>query len=214
MKGKKSVAVWIMVWLLVASSIVRGQGDLERTVITSDTMEMRGSAERNYFTFRGGVQVRGTNLEIRCDLLTVIAGRGGDAVAEQVVGEFGALEAITAVGNVEIHQAGRSAYAGRAEVDPRAGTVVLKDGPKVVDGEVEVTGYQFVLHRGERKFEVIPAPDGQGGAGRSTVRLGAMPDLGFEQDEAALRAQAEAAVEGAKEGEDAEGGAVEPEPEN
>jgi lipopolysaccharide export system protein LptA len=156
---------------------------LESTVITSGRLEMQGTLERNFFYFSGEVEVRGTNLQIRCDDLTVVALREGSASA--TIGTIGAVEEIVAKGNVEIHQAGRSAYAGMAEVDPRKGTVTLSDQPRIIDGEVEVEGYQFVLHKGEKRFESVPDPNAPEGApSRSVVRLGAMPDLGFAQDEA------------------------------
>ena len=170
--------------LLLCGGVVHAQesNPVQNTVITSLYLEMQGTAEKNYFYFTGDVQVTGTNLEIGCEELTVISLREGPEGA--TIGNIGAIEQIVARGNVEIHQAGRSAYAGLAEVDPKAGTVVLSDNPKVVDDEVEVTGYQFVLHRGDKKFESIPDPNAPlNQPSRSVVRLGAMPDLGFDQEE-------------------------------
>ncbi len=160
-------------------------GATKETVISSHRLEMQGTEEKNFFYFEGAVEVRGTNLRLSCERLTVVSAREG--AAEEGVGEIGAIEKIVARGDVEIHQAGRSAYAGLAEVDPRAGTVTLSENPRVTDGETEVTGYQFVLHRGEKRFESIPEPDAGGEKpGRSVVRLGAMPDLGFNQEEEAV----------------------------
>ena len=153
------------------------------TLITSQHLEMQGSADRNYFYFSGDVEVTGTNLKILCDELTVTSLREGPDGA--TIGTIRAIESIVARGSVEIHQAGRSAYAGRAEVDPKAGTVVLSDQPRIVDGEVAVEGYQFILNKGERKFVSVPDPNAPASApSRSVVRLGAMPDLGFNQEEA------------------------------
>ncbi len=164
------------------SALAQEPAAVQNTVITSLHLEMQGTAEKNYFYFTGDVQVSGTNLDIGCDELTVVSLREGPEGA--TIGNIGAIEQIVASGNVEIHQAGRSAYAGRAEVDPKAGTVVLSENPKVVDDEVEVTGYQFVLHRGEKKFESVPDPNAPANEpSRSVVRLGAMPDLGFDQEE-------------------------------
>lgn len=160
----------------------------DRTVITSETLEMQGTESRNYFYFRKDVVVIGTNLELHCDELTVTAMRRGAEDDDSTVGEIGALERIVAVGNVRIYQAGRAAYAGRAEVNPTAGTVTLIDSPRVVDREVEVEGYQFILHQGDRRFESIPDPDAPvGQPSRSVVRLGALPDLGFDQEEDKIR---------------------------
>jgi len=152
------------------------------TVITSHTLEMEGTEERNYFYFRENVEVRGNNLRISCDSLTVTARRSGDQSA--AIGEIGPIESIVAVGSVEIHQAGRSAFAGKAEVDPVAGTVTLSENPRIVDDEVEVEGYQFVLKKGEKKFISVPDPNAPAEKpSRSVVRLGGLPDLGFNQEE-------------------------------
>jgi hypothetical protein len=156
---------------------------LEETRITSGRLEMQGTLERNFFYFTESVEVTGTNLRILCDDLTVVALREG--TTEATIGTIGAIEEIVAKGGVEIHQAGRSAYAGLAEVDPVKGTVTLSQSPRIVDGEVEVEGYQFVLHKGEKRFESVPDPNApEGKPSRSVVRLGAMPDLGFDQEEA------------------------------
>jgi len=159
--------------------------DPEPTLITSERLEMQGTTGKNYFYFTGAVRVEGTNLEILCEELTVVAGREGPEQA--TIGRLDAIDQIIAAGAVEIHQAGRSAYAQRAEVDPVAGTVTLSGSPRIVDGDVEVEGYQFVLHKGERKFVSIPDPNAPSEApSRSVVRLGAMPDLGFDQEEASI----------------------------
>lgn len=176
----------------------------QKTVITSLHLEMQGTAEKNYFYFSGDVKVKGTNLEILCDDLTVISMREGPEGA--TIGTIGSIDKILASGSVEIHQAGRSAFAGRAEVNPQAGTVVLSQDPRIVDDEVEVEGYQFVLHKGDKKFESIPDPNAPAEApSRSVVRLGAMPDLGFDQEEEAISVDdklRDATAEEMKEGKD------------
>jgi lipopolysaccharide export system protein LptA len=159
--------------------------DISKTLITSLHLEMQGTAGKNYFYFSGDVEVKGTNLVINCDELTVVSLREGSEGA--TVGSIGAIEEIIAQGNVEIHQAGRSAYAGLAEVNPQLGTVVLSESPRIVDDEVEVEGYQFVLHKGEKKFTSVPDPNAPAEEpSRSVVRLGAMPDLGFDQEEESI----------------------------
>jgi lipopolysaccharide export system protein LptA len=160
-------------------------GQVENTLITSNHLEMQGTEGKNYFYFSGDVLVKGTNLEIKCEELTVVSLREGPEGA--TVGSIGAIEKIVARGDVAIHQAGRSAFAGLAEVDPQAGTVVLSESPRIVDDEVEVQGYQFVLHKGEKKFTSVPDPNAAADEpSRSVVRLGAMPDLGFDQEEEAI----------------------------
>ncbi|NBD38729.1 MAG: hypothetical protein GVY10_09185 [Verrucomicrobia bacterium] len=168
--------------LLLCHGVVAQERVPEKTVITSDRLEMQGTEGKNFFYFEGRVRVEGTNLQLACERLTVVAAREG--AKGEGVGEIGAIEEIIARGEVEIHQAGRSAYAGLAKVDPRAGTVTLAENPRVTDGDTEVTGYRFVLHRGEKRFESIPDPDAPPEKpSRSVVRLGAMPDLGFDQTE-------------------------------
>jgi lipopolysaccharide export system protein LptA len=154
---------------------------IEPTIITSVRLEMQGTEARNHFYFTEDVVVKGTNLLIKCEELTVVAFREGDE--EATIGQIGALESIIARGSVEIQQAGRTAYAGLAEVDPREGTVTLSDNPRIIDDDVEVSGYQFVLHQGRKTFESIPDPNAPSEQpSRSVVRLGALPDLGFAQE--------------------------------
>lgn len=202
---------FLFLFCIVLSSLPAGGygqadgGGLESTVITSSRLEMQGTIERNYFYFSGDVEVRGTNLQILCDALTVVAMREGSASA--TIGTIGAVEEIVAKGHVTIHQAGRSAYAGLAEVDPVRGTVTLSESPRIVDGEVEVEGYQFVLHKGEKRFESVPDPNAPvGEPSRSVVRLGAMPDLGFAQEEETItvddRLESEAASPATESGAD------------
>ena len=151
-----------------------------QTEITSETLEMQGTEFRNYFYFRKNVRVVGNNLEITCDDLTVCAIRAGSPDA--AVGQVGAIESIVATGNVHIRQEGREAFAARAEVDPKAGTVTLTGNPRIKDREVEVEGYKFILHKDRKTFESIPDPNATPGSSRSVVRLGALPDLGFNQE--------------------------------
>lgn len=175
----------ILLLLTAAPRMPAQVAEPEATLISSERLEMQGTAERNYFYFTGEVEVKGTNLQILCEELTVVAMRDGPE--EATIGRLDAIDGIIARGEVEIHQAGRSAYAGLAEVDPRAGTVTLSEEPRIVDGDVEVEGYQFVLHKGEKKFESVPDPNAAADEpSRSVVRLGAMPDLGFDQEEAAI----------------------------
>lgn len=180
---QRTISLQVLLGILLLCHGVAARDSVpEETVITSERLEMQGTEGKNFFYFEGQVRVEGTNLQLACDRLTVVAAREG--ARSEGVGEIGAIEEIIARGDVEIHQAGRSAYAGLAKVDPRAGTVTLAENPRVTDGETEVTGYQFVLHRGEKRFESIPDPNAPAAKpSRSVVRLGAMPDLGFDQTE-------------------------------
>jgi lipopolysaccharide export system protein LptA len=173
----------LALFLVPSASVLSAQEQVQQdTIITSEHLEMQGTEEKNYFYFSGSVEVKGTNLYLSCNELTVVSLREGPTGA--TIGSIGALEKIVASGAVVIEQAGRMAYAGRAEVDPHAGTVVLSESPRIIDDEVAVEGYQFVLNKGEKKFVSVPDPNAPAEEpSRSVVRLGAMPDLGFDQAE-------------------------------
>lgn len=169
-----------------------------RTVIDSDSLEMQGTGERNFFYFRGNVHVSGQNLEIHCENLVITASRGGDEDA--TVGEIGAIERIVASGDVEIQQAGRRAVAGRAEVDPVEGTITLSENPRIIDGEVEVEGYAFVFYKDDKRIETIADPDATPDQpSRSRVSLGALPEIDFAQPEEEITVLGRVAAPGAGE---------------
>lgn len=148
-----------------------------QTVIQSEELTMVGEEEINTFFFEREVRVIATNLFIACDRMIVRAAREGDPAA--TVGEFGSILDIVAEGNVVIEQAGRRATAGRAEVDPGAGTMVLSDHPVVSDGETEIQGWKLLLNRGEQKVRVLSDPEGREADRRVRVFLDALPDMGM-----------------------------------
>lgn len=157
------------------------------TVIESDYLELESGAERNLFIFRDNVTVFGNNLVVSCDYMEVIAARedAGSADPDATMGKIGAIEKITAVGNVIILQEGRKAYAGRAEVIPAEEKVVLLDGPRVVDAGIVVTGCRMLLLKSERRAQVLPC-EGEGAGPnvsrqRPTVTLAPLEDLGYEE---------------------------------
>jgi len=169
---------WIsLVWVFWAGVSFAEEG---KTVITSGTLEMQGTEDRNHFYFKGGVEVIGAELTIICDELVVIAFRDGDAGA--AVGEIGAIESILAEGHVVIEQAGRKATAGRAEVNPVKGTVTLSKHPKIIDNDVEVEGYQFVIHTADKRVETIADPNASPDQpSRSKVTLSGIKQMDFSQ---------------------------------
>lgn len=145
------------------------------TVITSDRLEMTTNARRNAFVFEGDVRVEATNMTATCDRLEVLANRRPDSDPDAAIGQIGRIEEIIATGNVIISQAGRTARAGRAEIFPGEGKVILSDGPRLVDERgVTATGERMTLEQG-RKRALIE------GGGR--VILPDIPDLGFDAEE-------------------------------
>lgn len=163
-------------------SVGDGRREGPKTVIQSDSLEMRSGQVRNYFFFRDDVRVEGTNLIVTCDLLEVVARREGVGDdPDATIGQFGTIESIIATGNVEISQFGRRAEAGRAQVLPHEGRVVLTEGPRVYDGQGEVSGWRITLLRDERRALVETDPDLA--EDRATVILSELPDLGYKGDE-------------------------------
>ena len=163
-----------------------------QTVIDSDQLTMQGTDDYNEFTFSGRVRAEGRDMLLLADDLVVHARRARNA--EGAVGEFGSIQTIVATGNVEIRQAGRVAYAGRAEVRPDEGLVVLSDSPRIVDERATVEGWQIVYNSETKTVQVLPDPAQQGRDGqRSRVILAesAIPQLDYEhirQPEAAPQA--------------------------
>ncbi|KAF0094997.1 MAG: hypothetical protein E1N59_1425 [Puniceicoccaceae bacterium 5H] len=159
--------------------------EIPRTVITSEEMEWQGTPIQNFFYFQGDVKVQGNNLELACDRLSVTT--TAEREKEGTVGQIGPVQEIIAEGNVHISQAGREAFAGRAEMDTEKGTVTLRQEPRVVQGETEILadrGYMLVLYKDEMKIRLVPDPDIPTPANsRSRLKLGGMPNMGLEQAE-------------------------------
>ncbi len=155
------------------------------TVIDSDSLTMQGTDDYNEFTFAGRVHAEGRELLLLADKLVVKARRQQARRApEGAVGQIGAIESIVATGNVEIRQAGRVAYAGRAEVQPDAGLVILSENPRIVDEKATVKGWKIVYNSQNKTVQVLPDPNQpqQGERQRSRVILSesAIPPLDYE----------------------------------
>lgn len=154
-------------------------GSEPRTLILSDRLELVTSESANRFLFEGNVRVEGNNLEATCDRMEVLANRKAGSEPEATFGEIGSIESILATGRVRITQGGRRAEAGRAEIFPREGKVILTENPKVIDEKgMEATGTRMILLQGERKAVIEGAPEG-GTKGRPRVVLPSIPDLGY-----------------------------------
>lgn len=172
--------VCMLMCAAVSPAFAAEDEELPLTIVESDALEMNATDDHNFFYFTGNVRVTGTNLAVTCDRLEVVTSRTGDS--EATIGKITAIESIVATGGVEIFQAGRLITAGRAELSPRDGLVILTDQPKIIDGEVEVSGWRITLLKGERKALVEADPE-QGQGGRPTVKLDSLPDLGYREKE-------------------------------
>lgn len=140
------------------------------TTITSDQMDMQGTADKNYFTFIKNVKVNGENLALTCNRLEVVSARAGDPNA--TIGKIGAIETIIAKGNVVITQGTRTAYAGHAVMDPRLGLLILTEDPRIVDGDTTVMGSEITLD----KQKNVRVKDGK------TILSGELPKFNFDRE--------------------------------
>jgi lipopolysaccharide export system protein LptA len=158
---------------VIALSAPAGEAP-QPTVITSDTLDMRGGDADTISIFDGHVVVVATGLRLSCDHLEVVSARIGDK--DDTVGQQDRFKSLIAVGNVRIIQGDREATCGRAEVRPREDMITLTNNPVVTDhgnGTV-ATGDPLVMMRRERhvrgKNVKITAP--------------AIRDLGFDPKQA------------------------------
>ncbi len=149
------------------------------TIISSDSLVMRSQRNMNHFRFQGKVRVESTNLTLESEQLEIISLREEDLDQTDVmIGEFGGIQRIIAKGHVVILQAGRRAEAGIAEIFPIEGKLVLKDSPRVLDGQGEVRGWRITFLKDDKQALVEIDPKNH--ENRPTLRLSELPDLGFQ----------------------------------
>lgn len=142
------------------------------TVFESEHGEMQTFEEETRFLLRGNVRVTGNNLRVFCDRLEVYAPREGIKAGGAPAG---GITRILALGNVRIEQAGREAHAGRAEVFPQEGRIVLTESPMIRDDQGMVTGERITFIQGEARAIV------EGGeTGPARITLPTLPDLGAD----------------------------------
>ena len=184
-KGKVGFAALLEIICFLAATMPCGmlEAAVGKTVIESDQLTVLSSTERNIFYFHSNVRVQDPGLVVTSDDLEIEALRGTSSDVADTLGEFGAIQRIVATGNVVIEQAGRRAVAGRAEVRPSAGIVILTESPRVYDKYGEVSGWRITLEKSTRRAVVESVPPGKEGADsdtlRPTVKFGALPDLAF-----------------------------------
>jgi lipopolysaccharide transport protein LptA len=140
------------------------------TVIESDSMEMVTTDEETRFVFSNNVRVTGNNLTVHCDRLEVLSARHDND--RDAAPELGRIQTIFALGNVRIQQETRLATAGRAELFPQEGKIVLLDSPMIIDDQGRVSGERITLYQGESRAVV---DSGEGRPAR--IILPSLPDL-------------------------------------
>jgi lipopolysaccharide export system protein LptA len=123
----------------------------QATVITSDTLDMRGGDTETVSVFDGHVVVVGTGLRLTCDHLEVVSVRIGDK--DDTIGQQDRFKSLIALGNVHIIQGEREATCGRADVRPRENKITLTENPVVKDNGngTMASGDELVMLRGDRQ---------------------------------------------------------------
>jgi len=153
------------------------------TEIFSDNLVMVSREKDNYFLFTGNVEIHATNMVATCERLEVYASKDAEPSPEKKQDKekkkekapIGKIERIMAIGKVRLIQQDRVATAGKAEIYPQEGRVVLLESPVVTDKQGTLTGYRITLLQGEQKVTV------ESGAGqRPKITLPQIPDLGID----------------------------------
>ena len=159
----------------------------EKTEIFSDNLVMVSRDKDNHFLFTGNVEIRATNMVATCERLEVYAGKKVQAnsktptVTKDGQAPIGKIDKILALGGVRLVQQDRVATAGKAEIYPQKGMVVLLDSPVVTDPQGSLSGYRITLIQGEQKVLVESGP-GQ----RPKITLPQIPDLGIDGKKKAI----------------------------
>ena len=154
----------------------------DKTEIYSDNLVMVSGEKGNHFLFTGNVEVHATNMVATCQRLEVYSGKEkqqktkapAPVTEKEKKGSIGKIEKILAMGSVRIVQQERVATAGKAEIYPQEGRVVLLESPIVTDKQGKLEGFRITLLQGEQKVLVEKGP-GQ----RPKITLPQIPDLGI-----------------------------------
>ena len=177
----------IALTLLLATHIQAAQQTttVPQTVIDSDSLELVAGEDANSFRFTGNVHAESQGMLLTCDKLDVVANRQGKS--KGTIGHMNAVKSIIAQGHVRMEQQGRVAVAGRAEVLPDDGLVVLSDNPKIIDSKATVEGWKIIYNSRDRTAQVLPTPDNQLQPGqkkarsRVTIAEQAVPKIDYQQ---------------------------------
>ncbi len=145
------------------------------TVIQGDQLEMIADEHTAHFVFTDNIRVTGNNITMTCDRLEVISSRDdGDESSDERLAGMGRIRLIVASGRVHVFQEGREALAGRAEVLPDEGRVILTESPVIRDSQGEVSGERIILYQGLERAVVESSAERP-----ARVTLPTLPDLGF-----------------------------------
>jgi lipopolysaccharide export system protein LptA len=166
-------------WLLLAALAFGAEPTPvpQRTRVSSHKLSMKtvGTETRSVLDGLPDKQVTltGTNIQIFCDHLEIIAVGVNDK--DSTVPDMEKFKYLLATGRVRIVQGEREATCGRAEVFPREDRLELTEGPVVRDhgADTLLKGSRIVMRRGQREVEVFD----------SEADAPAIKDLGFDKNQ-------------------------------
>ena len=150
-----------------------------QTEITSDRVELESSDDHNIFTFYGNVHMVGDGIDATSDQLKVISKKNGESSTTEIA-DANAVEKIVATGPVVMIQENRTIRAGKAEIFPDEGKVILEDNPQVDSKDKgTVKGHRIVFYKNDQKAYV----EGGGADGeRPKIILPNAPDMSMKKD--------------------------------
>lgn len=114
-------------WLAIAAEPVKVDRKNQPIQIKSNALATDSGKRTAIFT--GKVSARQADITIYCDKLVIF-------YSDKEKG----IEKVEAFGNVRIVQGNRTAQAGHAIYESRAGKIILEEGPRLYQGEDEISG--------------------------------------------------------------------------
>jgi len=128
------------------------------TVITSNCLDIKAGEKSYAFDFSGDVKVTNQEFKLECNQLKVQTQADAHPSLTEPYG-IGAIEQITALGNVRIQQGKREAQAGKAEVYPHEGKFILSENPVVIQEQGRLEGHKITWIRGDERIYIEGQPD-------------------------------------------------------
>lgn len=142
---KKSISVLALLLALCSVAVAAPIGGNEPFKVKSDSLT--ADNDKKTATFEGKVVARQGELTLYTDRLVVTYSGAGSE-----------LSRVEAFGNVRVLQGNRQATGGHAVYDPKAGSIVLEQNPKVVVGDDVITGKVITYFVNEQKSVVTGGP--------------------------------------------------------
>lgn len=163
----------IFLSLSIYSKDSKKKSPYQDTIIRGDRCEYLWEDTKNLFSFYGNVHIIANNLTVFCDQVDAYSIKESSDKESTI--EIGTFEKIIAIGNVVIQQSGRRAEAGKVEILPLEGKIILTEDPVIFENQVEVRGDKMTLFRGERRA-VVERNIGK----QVQIKLPQIDDLGFD----------------------------------